>query len=73
VGHADIKATMKYTHSVTEEERRVSEQLGDFLSLENGSKINPGFPKSPALPFRTDLSDLKNWGGRWDLNPPTYP
>ena len=52
LGHADIKTTMKYTHSVTEEERRVSEQLGDFLSLENGSKINPSFPKSPdsALP-----------------------
>ena len=52
LGHADISTTMKYTHSVSEEERRVSEKLGDFLSLENGSKINPSFPKSPdsALP-----------------------
>jgi len=40
---------MKYTHSVTEEERRVSEQLGNYLGLEAGSKdtiLNPSFPKS---------------------------
>jgi len=49
LGHADINTTMKYTHSVTEEERRVSEQLGNYLGLECAPKatiLNPSFPKS---------------------------
>jgi len=49
LGHADISTTMKYTHSVTEEERRVSEQLGNYLGLESAPKVtilNPSFPKS---------------------------
>ena len=55
LGHADINTTMKYTHSVTEEERRVSEQLGNYLGLESAPKatiLNPSFPKSAdsALP-----------------------
>ena len=57
LGHADINTTMRYTHTVTEEERRVSEQLGNYLGLESAPKatvLNPGFPKSAdsGLPNR---------------------
>jgi integrase len=48
LGHADIATTMKYTHSVSEEERRVSEQLGKYLSLDLGLDFNPSFPKLPS-------------------------
>jgi hypothetical protein len=37
---------MKYTHSVSEEERRMSEQLGNYLGLENASKIVPTFAQA---------------------------
>ena len=47
LGHADISTTMKYTHSVSEEERRVSEQLGRYLGLESGV-FNPTSPKLPT-------------------------
>src|SRR6516164_9192997 len=32
-------------------------------------RLTQVFPNRPTRPFRTDVSDLKNWGGRWDLNP----
>ena len=60
LGHADINTTMKYTHSVTEEERRVSEQLGHYLGLEAGSKtqfLTHVFPNRSTRPFLTDVSD----------------
>jgi integrase len=54
LGHADISTTMKYTHSVSEEERRVSERLGSYLGLQNASKIVPTFAQ--AAP-KTTYSD----------------
>ena len=48
LGHADIATTMKYTHSVSEEERRVSEQLGKYLSLDLAVGFNQSFPKLPS-------------------------
>lgn len=52
LGHADIATTMKYTHSVSEEERRVNEQLGKYLSLDLGLDFNPSFPKLPSSAAR---------------------